>query len=81
LEARITKAEQDLKKMKTRLDEEETARKELEDSRVKFEKSSRDAIDKVSNLEIDLKKQVDMLNEEKGAHAALKKKVAVFLGN
>jgi len=79
LEARIGKAEQDLKKMKSRLDEEEVARKELEDNRLKLEKSTKDSIERASVLEGDLKKHLDALNEEKTAHAALKKKVAVLM--
>jgi len=79
LQVQVDKATGELKKLKTRLDEEESAKKDLEDARAKIEKSSREVIEKVSNLESELKKHSDALVEEKAAHASLKKKVQVLM--
>jgi len=81
LQARVEKAEGDLKKLKTKLDEEEVLRKELEDGQARLVKQAKDANEKANDFEAEAKRAGDSLNDEKKAHEALKKKVAILMNN
>jgi len=65
--------------LKTKADEDEAARKESDEARIRLDKSFKDAAEKLGSFETDFKKISEELTQEKLAHAALKKKVAVLM--